>query len=67
MSAVYTLYQVFRVIIVAPDEVLVNKIYMVPDLKIVLDIDLTKWCGIDTCKFIETDNTTRFPDNLCLK
>lgn len=52
-----------------PDEVVMNKIYMVRDQKVMLDRDLAELYGVETkvLKQAVRRNITRFQKTLCLK
>lgn len=55
--------------IVIPDEVVMNKIYVVRDQKIMLDRDLAELYGVETkvLKQAVRRNITRFPEDFMLR
>lgn len=52
-----------------PDELVMNKIYLIRDQKIMLDRDLAELYGVKTkvLKQAVRRNITRFPKELCLR
>ncbi|MCX2486042.1 ORF6N domain-containing protein [Pedobacter sp. MR2016-24] len=55
--------------VVVPDEVVMSKIYMIRDQKVMLDRDLAKLYGVETkvLKQAVRRNIARFRKTLCLK
>jgi len=54
---------------VIPDEVVMNKIYVIRDQKVMLDEDLAELYGVETRVLNQavTRNTSRFPEDLMFK